>query len=187
MEWRNEDQNFYDIDEFKNPIVEGRKRVKVSRQSVFTDMNAMVDLAFLLLTFFMLTTTMEKPKSMEMVMPVPEDEERPADNQAVKESNALTLVPLPDNDLAVYRGLSSESVQLVPYGEQGLRTEINAFLAQSSEPVVIIKPHPESSYLNLVDLLDEMRISGVKRYALDDFSKEVADLLASSGLDLNFE
>ena len=104
---------FDQFEEFSNPIREGRKQRKTSRQSVFTDMNAMVDLAFLLLTFFMLTTTMTKPNVIELVMPVPEDRDRPEDIQAVRESRALTIVPFPEDELFVFRGLAVERVRNV--------------------------------------------------------------------------
>ncbi|MFM7079991.1 MAG: ExbD/TolR family protein, partial [Bacteroidota bacterium] len=45
-------------------------KVKQKKSTTHIDMTPMVDLAFLLLTFFMLTTTFSKPKTMEVNMPV---------------------------------------------------------------------------------------------------------------------
>ena len=175
-------REFDDFDEFSNPISEGRKQKKVSRQTVFTDMNAMVDLAFLLLTFFMLTTTMTKPSVIELVMPVPQEKDRADDVQPIRESRALTIVPFPDNELYLFRGLDAETVKLVVYSPEGFRAELADFKANTDEPVVLIKPHPESNYRNLVDILDELNISGLRRYAIDDFGPGEKSILAEAGI-----
>ena len=175
-----------EFEEFDNPIREGRKSRKVSKQTVFTDMNAMVDLAFLLLTFFMLTTTMTQPKVIELVMPVPQEKDQPADVQPVKESRAMTIVPFPNDELFVFRGLSGETVKSIPYsGPGGLRDEVREFLATVEEAMVMIKPHPDSNYRNLVDVLDEMNLSGVQRYAIDDFGRVEIGVLSEAGIEIN--
>ena len=66
----------------------GKKRAK--KQSTKIDMTPMVDLGFLLLTFFILTTTFAKPQTMEINMPVKTDKEE--DQSKLKASNALTLL-----------------------------------------------------------------------------------------------
>lgn len=172
------------FEEFGNPIKEGRKIQKAGKQTVFTDMNAMVDLAFLLLTFFMLTTTMVKPKIMEVVMPVPKDEDRPADVQPIRESRAISILPLPDGRLYLYQGLSAETVTELAYGKEGVREKLQNLLPTIDEPVILIKPHPDSNFRNLVDILDEMNILGVSRYALDDFSEVDREILAEAGIDI---
>ena len=171
------------FDEFPNPIREGRKQQKVSEKKVFTDMNAMVDLAFLLLTFFMLTTTMIKPKVMEVVMPVPSQDETKNDVQPVKESRALSLIPLPENRLCMYKGLSAESVEELSYTVDGLRAALQELLPTIDKPIIIIKPHPESNYKNLVDLLDEMNVLDVERYAIDDYSDSDRLILKDAGIN----
>jgi biopolymer transport protein ExbD len=171
------------FEEFGNPIKEGRKIQKAGKQTVFTDMNAMVDLAFLLLTFFMLTTTMVKPKIMEVVMPVPRDDDRPADIQPIRESRAISILPLHDGRLYLYQGLSFETVTETAYGKDGIRRKLQDLLPTIDEPVILIKPHPDSNFRNLVDILDEMNILGVSRYALDDFSEKDIDILAEAGVE----
>ena len=69
-----------------------KKRAKKS--STHIDMTPMVDLAFLLLTFFMLTTTFSKPKTIEITMPV-------KDGEPQKVNNALTVL-LSDKDKVFY-------------------------------------------------------------------------------------
>src|SRR5690349_6972623 len=118
----------------------GKKRAK--KMSTKIDMTPMVDLAFLLLTFFMLTTTFSKPTVMEVAMPVkpkPTDPEPPA----IKASNALTLLLGENNKLYYYDGLLSGTtkpeLKLSNYGADGIR---KVLLQHRSNPelVVLIKP-----------------------------------------------
>lgn len=76
----------------------GKKRAK--KQSTRVDMTPMVDLAFLLLTFFVLTSTFSKPKAMELSLPVPP--ENPIDQPEVK--NGLTFILTKDNRIFYYFG-----------------------------------------------------------------------------------
>jgi len=170
------------FDEFPNPIQEGRRQRNSRKETVFTDMNAMVDLAFLLLTFFMLTTTMVKPKVMEIVMPVPSQDEKKEDVQPIKESRAISLLPLSDGRLYIYKGLSVESVEKLSYAKEGLRAKLVEILPTIDKPIIIIKPHPECHFRNLVDLLDEMNILNVERYAIDEFSENDRDILKEAGV-----
>jgi biopolymer transport protein ExbD len=171
-----------EFDEFKNPIREARQgRVKVAK-GVLMDMNAMVDMAFLLLTFFMLTTTMVKPKAIELVMPVTDKDKDKTETQAIRESRALTLIPLPDDELAYYFGFTDAMGQLGKYGKEGIRSILSEFKEQQSEPIVIIKPHPDSAFENLIDLLDEVNISGIERYTIDSFNGRDAEILDKAGI-----
>src|ERR1700741_1522408 len=76
----------------------GKKRAK--KQSTKVDMTPMVDLAFLLLTFFVLTSTFSKPKTMEINFPAdPKDK-----TQITKVNNALTFLMTKDNGIYYYAG-----------------------------------------------------------------------------------
>src|SRR4026209_1642452 len=79
------------------------KKVRAKKSSTHIDMTPMVDLAFLLLTFFMLTTTFSKPKTMEINMPVKPD--KPEEEQKIKESQALTILLSANNKIVWYTGL----------------------------------------------------------------------------------
>jgi len=159
----------------------GKKRAK--KMSTKIDMTPMVDLAFLLLTFFMLTTTFSKPTVMQLNMPV---KPKPNEQQSeIKASNAFTVLLGENNKVYYYEGLvdatSKPELKLSNYGANGIR---QVLLAHKSNPdlVVLIKPADKSSYKNMVDILDEMNITNQKKYALVDIAKEDNDLIKSSGL-----
>src|SRR5690349_21671799 len=79
------------------------KKVRAKKSSTHIDMTPMVDLAFLLLTFFIMTTTFSKPKTMEINMPVkPKDS---TEQQKVKESQALTILLTDKDKIVWYSGL----------------------------------------------------------------------------------
>ena len=83
------------------------RKVRAKKQSTHIDMTPMVDLAFLLLTFFMLTTTFGKPKTMEINMPV-----KPPPGQEIKNevNNAITILLSGDNKVYWYEGEFSDGV-----------------------------------------------------------------------------
>ena len=138
-------------------------------RSVNVDMNPMVDLAFLLLTFFMLATTFNLPQAMELVLPVEPKEDAPQQEQAVKESKALTFLLAESDALYWYEGITDPELHKIQYDRAGLRTIIQEKQAAVPDLIILIKPAKKSSFKNLVDILDEMNINEVKRYAIVDF------------------
>jgi biopolymer transport protein ExbD len=76
----------------------GKKRAK--KQSTRIDMTPMVDLAFLLLTFFVLTATFSKPKSMELTFPAPP----PPDQEVVEVKKGITFLLTKDDRIFYYEG-----------------------------------------------------------------------------------
>jgi biopolymer transport protein ExbD len=156
---------------------------KSKKLSTRVDLTPMVDLGFLLITFFIFTTTMSQPTAMKLFLP--KDTEKPEEQNKVKESGALTLMLGNENNIFYYEG------QLAPDGSNFKSTnfkEIRKIIIdkkRSTDPedfVVVIKPSPESTYKNTVDMLDEMTINDVKRYALVDISDvEMQFVTASQG------
>lgn len=156
---------------------------KSKKLSTRVDLTPMVDLGFLLITFFIFTTTMTQPTAMKLFLP--KDTEKPEEQNKVKESGALTLMLGNENNIFYYEG------QLAPDGSNFKSTnfkEIRKIIIdkkKSTDPedfVVVIKPSAESTYKNTVDLLDEMTINDVKRYALVDISDvEMQFVKASEG------
>jgi len=172
-------------EEFENPLKRNRKSRKYGKEDIVMDMNSMVDLAFLLLTFFMLTTTMLKPKAIELVMPVPDKEEDEiTEVQTIKESRALTLVPLPDNELYYFKGFSKATLIKSDYGKDNIRAVLIDHRDQTEDPIVIIKAHPDAVFENLIDLIDELNISRIERYAIDKFGDNELKLIEEAGINL---
>ncbi len=170
----------------------GSKKVRSKKQNSKVDLTAMVDLAFLLITFFMLTTTLSKPQSMNLGLP---DKDPEKDNKDVKvdENRTMTILLGDNNKLVRYVGLLATPVKGgapkdFEYGKDGIRKELLSRKAavlqytgtKDKGMIVIIKPSKKSNYRNLVDVLDEMAIVGVPTYAIvNEFSPEEAKLLAT--------
>ena len=139
---------------------------KGKKQSTRVDLTPMVDLGFLLITFFIFTTTMAQPTSMNLSMP--KDTKDPNDNTKVKESGSLTLMLGKGNIIYYYFGNDPATMQTTNYKD--VRKII--LDKKKSTPVddlfVIIKPDKDATYKNAVDIIDEMSINDVNRYAMVD-------------------
>jgi biopolymer transport protein ExbD len=144
---------------------------KAKKMSTKVDMTPMVDLGFLLITFFIFTTTMSQPTAMNLYMP--KDVDKPEEQNKVKESGAFTIM-LGKNDVVYfYEGID-------PAAEGNFRTATFKTIRdeiirkkKSTNPedlVMIIKPTIDATYKNTVDILDEMTINEIKRYAMVDIS-----------------
>lgn len=166
-------------------------KVRSKKQNSSVDLTAMVDLAFLLITFFMLTTSLSKPQSMDLAMPDKGDKDKPEEDILISEERTLNLVLGPDNKLEYYMGqLASpkEGPKELTYEKESLRKIIlekiqsvpmatRTTAKPNGEPlIVLIKASEESTYKNLVDILDEMAIAKVKVYAIVDITPEDENL-----------
>ena len=157
----------------------GGKKEKGRSKKVSTkiDMTPMVDLAFLLITFFMLTTTFSKPQTMEVNMP---DKTDTQEKQPLKESKALTIILGEDDKVYWYTGLTNPKVEVTDYSADGIRKVLLYKNKQIKDLVVLIKAKDVSKYKNIVDILDEMHIANIKRYAIVDFTSADAELIKNS-------
>jgi biopolymer transport protein ExbD len=159
----------------------GKKRAK--KMSVHLDMTPMVDLAFLLLTFFMLTTTFSKPQTMEINMPVKPDTE---DEQiALKASNAMTIILGENDNLYYYFGLGdpAENPEVIKsdYSAKGIRQVlISPKVRGNDKMTVLVKAMEKSRYKNVVDILDELKITDTNRFALVDIRDTDKELIQST-------
>ncbi|MBS1783457.1 MAG: biopolymer transporter ExbD [Bacteroidetes bacterium] len=160
---------------------------KGKKLSTRVDLTPMVDLGFLLITFFMYTTTMSKPKTMEINMPNNEKVEE-KDQTKVKESVAMTVLLSKDHRIYYYEGLATDPTKppelkvtyFKPKG--GIRDAIidkkksvdelrqQGVLSGKDQLTVLIKPDVNSTYDDLVNILDEMAINDVKVYAIVDIT-----------------
>ena len=175
---------------------------KAKKLSTRVDMTPMVDLGFLLITFFIFTTTMSSPKALNLNMP--KDTKNDEELNKAKESGALTIMLGKNNGVYYYEG------QLLPDGSNfksanfaTIRDEIinkkkdvvKTHVHDSNCPkiwaenkgdknscldrdfVVVIKPDEDATYRNTVDILDEMTINNVKRYAMIDITPQELEVV----------
>jgi biopolymer transport protein ExbD len=174
-------------------------KVRAKKQSTHIDMTPMVDLAFLLLTFFMLTTTFGKPKTMEINMPV-----KPPPGQEIKNevNNAITILLSGDNKVYWYYGELKPETKLtltdfsatgvrklfLDYNKQAvdeiktlkenaLKTKMNEDTLKSRivdikgkkyALMVLVKTDDKAKYKNVIDIIDELNICLIGKYALVD-------------------
>ncbi|MDP4265207.1 MAG: biopolymer transporter ExbD [Bacteroidota bacterium] len=179
---------------------------KAKKLSTRVDMTPMVDLGFLLITFFIFTATLSSPATMDLNMPKDTKKE---DETKIKQSGALTVMLGKNDEVFYYEG------ELAPDGsnfkssnfkdirdiiinkrkdviknytpdpkdedlkqkakERGDANWQNAAL--DKDFVVVIKPDPEATYKNTVDILDEMTINAVKRFAIVKISDTELQLI----------
>lgn len=168
----------------------GKKKVRTKKIPTRVDLTAMVDLGFLLITFFMLATTFNKPKTMEVNKPAKEEE--PEKEPPIKMSKTATLM-LGKGD-KIYAYVSPDEIDAtteleldsLSYAPSGLRkfiqrrqAEVQAQWGNKDDLFVMIKPLPSSSFKNIVDVLDEMTITDVKRYAILEPTDPIDSLVAA--------
>jgi biopolymer transport protein ExbD len=136
------------------------------------DMTPMVDLGFLLISFFVITTELSEPKAMDLIVP------RKGPDMPIKYSTAVTFLPVSGNKLYYYFGDGRDAIaqnrvfEVSHYMKDvgNIILERKRFLLdlglKPDELFVMIKPGTRSNYKIVVDLLDEMVIHGVSRYAI---------------------
>jgi len=177
-----------------------KKRAKKGRTHI--DMTPMVDLAFLLLTFFILTTTMYKPSTLQLTFPVPPEDDQPKELDKV--NNALTLFLTKKDAIYYYRDafkpgetqlsltnfkdvekmlieLNKPTVERInelskQLNEKKITEEVYDSLKNEAQKkkealFVIIKPDVDAKFRNMIDIVDEMDISGIGKYAVQDTIK----------------
>jgi biopolymer transport protein ExbD len=147
---------------------------RFNKKSMKVDLTPMVDLGFLLITFFILTTSLVEPTITKLAMP----KDDKITTTPVCESCTLTLLPRGNNEILYYEGIPSLSTIMhkTTYATiNGLRElildkqqKVMKVRGSKDEMVVIIKPGKEASYKNTMDILDEMTINNVTKYYLDD-------------------
>lgn len=196
----------------------GKKRGK--KLSTRVDFTPMVDLGFLLITFFMLTTSMNKPQTMEINMPV--KEEKPDDGSKVKASQAITLLLAKDDKVVYYfvdpvtgepgtpqitnfsaggiratlikenraRNQNVDSIpiykSMLDHGkitEEQYREHVMSIKSDKNGLIVVIKAADKAKYENLVDILDEMLICNIGRYAVVDITSPEVEMLKGVNLE----
>ena len=164
-------------------------KIRSKKASTRIDLTAMVDLAFLLITFFMLTTTLAKKKEMDLTMP---DNSVKTSQLPVAATRSMTILLGSHNKIEWYMGEPGKTAPTVDnYGKDGLRKALienekkveATHAAPDNYMIVLIKPSPKSSYENLVTTLDELTITQIKSYAIVKMISMEAEDLKKNGLD----
>lgn len=163
----------------------GDGKVRAKKMSTRVDMTPMVDLGFLLITFFMLATTLSKPTSMTLTVPDKQEDQKEQETEPLKASKVLTVFLGRNDDVFLLDGIAADDdkavteLKTVRFGTElrdaifKSQTRINSQNEKDAEGnlpfVVVIKPTEVSTYKNVVDILDEMAITKTKRYAMVDY------------------
>lgn len=187
--------------------------VRSKKMSTRVDLTPMVDLAFLLISFFMLTTTLNKPKAMELNMPKKTDNEE--EKQDVGECQVLNIMLDTLDQVWYYDGLKVAGLQKTTFaGDGGVRKEIlrklkavptecppgkkwvDANKDKIKQPeeitmgprdaIILIKMLKGARYKNMIDILDEMDITGCKIYAIQDPDPIEIEAVGNGGVVVSF-
>lgn len=160
--------------EVKESAKKGPGVKKSKKHSTRVDLTPMVDLGFLLITFFIFTTTVQQPTSMNLNMP--KDTKDPDQDMKVKESGSLSLLLGKGNVIYYYEGSDPAKMQTTTYKDVRKIILDKKKSTPAADLFVIIKPDKDASYKNAVDILDEMDINEIGKYAMvdptpDEYSK----------------
>lgn len=155
-----------------NTSENNKSSMRSKKKALRVDLTAMVDLAFLLITFFILTTTLQKPKTMDLTMTVDGPEE------PVASSRTMTVLIGADSKASWYIGGADKPIMgplVVNLGKQGLRKVLLEQSArikkeQRKDMIVLVKPSEQSIYENVVGVMDELNITNNKFRAIADIS-----------------
>ncbi len=122
--------------------------------------SSMADIAFLLLIFFLVTTTFPKDRGLAIVLPEEGGEVQ------ISANNILHIIIQPNGLVEVKRG-ESQQVQVVqPEAVEGIwRQDVS----ENPNLIAAVKTHPDASYRYMVDVLDALHTAGAERISLQLF------------------
>ncbi|MFS4431471.1 ExbD/TolR family protein [Chryseobacterium sp. GVT01B] len=151
-------------------------KVRSKKQSTRVDMTPMVDLGFLLITFFMFTTTFSKPNVMDLGLPAkPKDEKQKPPPTEIKLSNSISILLGKNNRVFWHQqdatSLNDQTLMETTLDREGIRKVIQQAKSRAADQTkftVIIKPTDDAIYKNFVDILDEMAITKSEQYGVTD-------------------
>lgn len=156
----------------------GKKRS--GRMGIKVDMTPMVDLGFLLITFFMFTTNFSRPNAINFSNPP----KNPTDIKTqIDYRNSITFILGKDGRVFYYQAekadLNDNSLKEVSFDNAQVSKTID--LAKKNAPIkknftVIIKPADDSRYKTMVDMLDEMTITQTQQYGISELNDKEKEL-----------
>ncbi len=158
----------------------GKKgKVRSKKQATKVDLTAMVDLAFLLITFFMLTTSLSKPQAMDIAKP--DKDIKDIERLELRESQTMTILLGKNDKIAWYMGEAGKSAPTIEgFGDirsSLLKNKKQVKDASGRDIVIIVKPTDGSNYKNFVDIMDEINITktNINAPAVDDDPNHLLD------------
>src|SRR5579871_614364 len=151
---------------------------KGKKLSTRVDLTPMVDLGFLLITFFIFTTTVSQPTARKLFLP--KDVDKPEEQNKVKASAVLTIMPSKNDQIYYYEG--DDPTKLQSSNFKAIR-DVILDKKRRTDPkdfVVVLKPTQDATYKNAVNILDEMTIDEIHRFALVDISPDEYKLIQAT-------
>ena len=159
-----------------------KKKKRFNKKSTRVDLTPMVDLGFLLLTFFVFTTALSTPMAMKLVMPY--DKTPPGDK--VCESCVLTVLLDKNNMIKYYEGTleNHPPVKQTGFAPEQIRavlmqkkTDVERIRGKADQFILVIKASDASNFKNFVDITDEVTICQIKKYYVDELNTADKDIL----------
>jgi biopolymer transport protein ExbD len=133
-----------------------RRHTRRRRNPVRIDMTPMVDVAFLLLIFFMVTTVFRRPLAMEVNLPEPNAKVE------VPESNVMTVYV--DHDEGMFAKVGKGALTPVTWAD--LRPTFTANAEANENLIVLVKIHRKARYEDMVDMMDTLEDAKMQRFSV---------------------
>lgn len=153
------------------------KKPGVKKKNIRMDMTPMVDLGFLLITFFMFAASFSKPSVMDLGLPAKSTLPGPANT--IGTDNQVTFILGKDHRIFYYQQeidqLSAKDLSETSYSGLAVAKTIQKLKKAASKPdifTVIIKPSDDSTYKDFVDVMDEMALSKHEIYGVTDLKEK---------------
>jgi biopolymer transport protein ExbD len=146
------------------------KKKKSKRVGVRIDMTPMVDVAMLLLTFFMLTTVFSKPQTMELNLP-------PGDVKVEVPSSVLLLLRI-QPDMRIYWNMGNEPTALKPITFKELRPLLEERLHAIPKLITLVQIDRDAKYNDMVDVIDELNLANITRFSIAPMTDADKKLIA---------
>ena len=153
---------------------------KRPRVNIRIDMTPMVDIAFLLLIFFMVTTVFRLPKAMEMALPE-NDPNKPPATVKVYEKKLITVLVMHigEKDSLAYM-VGTESPK--PLAWDSLRTTLLGRRELYGDSLIVLaKIDRKSNYASMVTLIDEFNVAQTTRFTIDRYTTMDDSLMRAAG------
>jgi len=145
-------------------------RPKKKRPGIRIDMTPMVDVAFLLLIFFMVTTVFRRPLAMEVNLPEPDAKVE------VPESNVVTVYV--DSDEELYVKVGKGGVEPITWTDLTPTLQANALA--NPNLIVLVKISREARYEPMVDMMDTLEDAKMERFSLIPMSERDRETLEAA-------